>query len=68
MVVIASIAGSNKATQVGFGVITFEIHVEDASNRFATNLLVMSVSVMIPARPPSSSTISEAAPRLLASI
>jgi len=68
MVVIASIAESDKETQVGFGVITLEMLVEEALSCVATNLLVMSVSVIIPARPPSLFTTSEADPRLLASI
>eukprot|EP00533_Pseudo-nitzschia_delicatissima_P006611 CAMPEP_0116094328 /NCGR_PEP_ID=MMETSP0327-20121206/9072_1 /TAXON_ID=44447 /ORGANISM="Pseudo-nitzschia delicatissima, Strain B596" /LENGTH=63 /DNA_ID=CAMNT_0003585923 /DNA_START=37 /DNA_END=225 /DNA_ORIENTATION=+ len=63
MVDMASIAESVKDTQVGFGVITLEILVVEAASRFATSLLVMSVSVMIPARPPSLLTTREAAPR-----
>eukprot|EP00533_Pseudo-nitzschia_delicatissima_P006572 CAMPEP_0116096646 /NCGR_PEP_ID=MMETSP0327-20121206/10287_1 /TAXON_ID=44447 /ORGANISM="Pseudo-nitzschia delicatissima, Strain B596" /LENGTH=63 /DNA_ID=CAMNT_0003588353 /DNA_START=37 /DNA_END=225 /DNA_ORIENTATION=- len=63
MVVMASIAESVMETQVGFGVITLEILVVDAGRCLATSLLVMSVSVMIPARPPSLLTTREAAPR-----
>jgi len=56
MVVSASIAESSIETQVGFNVAILDILVEEASSSLATNLLVISVSVTMPARPPSSST------------
>ena len=68
IVVIASIAESDIDTQVGFGVITWLIGVVLIVRLFATTRRVISVSVMIPTRHPEWSTISEASPRLFASI
>ena len=68
IVVMASMAESDMDTHVGFGVITSETQVWEAFICLATSLLVISVSVMMPARPPSSVTIREASPLLLANI
>ena len=64
----ASIAGSFMQTQVGFGVMTCEMTVELGSMFLATTLLVMSVSVMMPASPPAAFTTNDASPRLFANI
>ena len=66
MVDIPSTDESVMATHVGFGVITVEILIEVTC--FATILLSMSVSVMIPANGSDSSRSKDAAPRLLANI
>ena len=68
MVTKASVAGSDIDTQDGFGVITSDTRVDDAGSCLATTRRVTSVSVMIPARPPLSSVMIAASPRLLASI
>jgi len=59
-------AGSDIDTHVGFGVITFET-LQDVSTSLATTRRVISVSVMIPARPDLPIT-KDAAPRFFASI
>jgi len=53
-------------TQVGFGVITLET-LQDGSISLATTRRVISVSVIIPARPPDEPITKEASPRFLAS-
>jgi len=68
MVPSASIAESDIDTQVGFGVIATDTVEDDGSMSFATTRRVISVSVMIPARPPFESTTRDASPRLFASI
>jgi hypothetical protein len=68
MVDMASIAESFKATQVGLGVITFEMLVEQHRGALQPIDELMSVSVMFPASPPALLTTSDASPRLLASI
>jgi len=56
------------ATQVGFAVITDEMLVLSGSMYLATTRRVISVSVMIPAKPPFALVIKAASPRLEASI
>mmetsp|Transcript_13873 Transcript_13873/g.38369 ORF Transcript_13873/g.38369 Transcript_13873/m.38369 type:complete len:346 (-) Transcript_13873:2270-3307(-) len=68
MIESASIADSPIVTHVGFGVMTSLTHVVPGSTSFATTLLVTSVSVRIPTRPPVSPTRIAAFPRRVANI
>ena len=62
----ASLAESEMATQVGFGVMTEERAVVPGVSCFAATRLVISLSVMIPATPPSTPGTRAARTRLTA--